>query len=86
MSEIQDLLNASTQDMVDDYLIIDDNSREIYVPLGELLFGVTNDEKTKNQLDIFFYGDRITQEQYKELMELIDSNVIEEEKTTLEEE
>lgn len=45
MSEIQDLLNASTQDMVDDYLIIDDNSREIYVPSGELLLGVTNDEK-----------------------------------------
>lgn len=43
-------------------------------------------EKTKNQLDVFFYGDRITQEQYKELMELIDSNVIKEEKTTLEEE
>nr|DAX93311.1 MAG TPA: hypothetical protein [Caudoviricetes sp.] len=35
MSEIQDLLNASTQDMVDDYLIIDDNSREIYVPYNE---------------------------------------------------
>lgn len=49
MSEIQDLLNASTQDMVDDYLIIDDNSREIYVPLGELLFGVTNDEKTERK-------------------------------------
>lgn len=48
MSEIQDLLNASTQDMVDDYLIID-NSREIYVPLGELLFGVTNDEKTERK-------------------------------------
>lgn len=86
MSEIQDLLNASTQDMVDDYLIIDDNSREIYVPSGELLLDDAYVEKTKNQLDIFFYGDRITQEQYKELMELIDSNVIEEEKTTLEEE
>lgn len=49
MSEIQDLLNASTQDMVDDYLIIDDNSREIYVPSGELLFGVTNDEKTERK-------------------------------------
>lgn len=49
MSEIQDLLNASTQDMVDDYLIIDDNSREIYVPLGELLFGVINDEKTERK-------------------------------------
>lgn len=49
MSEIQDLLNASTQDMVDDYLIIDDNSREIYVPLGELLFGVTSDEKTERK-------------------------------------
>lgn len=32
-------------------------------------------EKTKNQLDVFFYGDRITQEQYKELMELIDSHI-----------
>lgn len=32
-------------------------------------------EKTKNQLDIFFYGDRITQEQYKELMELINSHI-----------
>lgn len=32
-------------------------------------------EKTKNQLDIFFYGDRITQEQYKELMDLIDSHI-----------
>lgn len=49
MSEIQDLLNASTQDMVDDYLIIDDNSREIYVPSGELLFGVTSDEKTERK-------------------------------------
>lgn len=49
MSEIQDLLNASTQDMVDDYLIIDDNSREIYVPSGELLLGVTNDEKTERK-------------------------------------
>lgn len=49
MSEIQDLLNASTYDMVDDYLIIDDNSREIYVPSGELLFGVTNDEKTERK-------------------------------------
>lgn len=49
MSEIQDLLNASTQDMVDDYLIIDDNSREIYVPSGELLFGVTGNEKTERK-------------------------------------
>lgn len=32
-------------------------------------------EKTKNQLDIFFYGDRITQEQYKELMDLINSHL-----------
>ena len=32
-------------------------------------------EKTKNQLDIFFYSDRITQEQYKELMDLIDSHI-----------
>lgn len=32
-------------------------------------------EKTKNQLDIFFYSDRITQEQYKELMDLIDSHL-----------
>lgn len=32
-------------------------------------------EKTKNQLDIFFYGERITQEQYKELMDLIDSHI-----------
>lgn len=32
-------------------------------------------EKTKNQLDIFFYGDKITQEQYKELMDLIDSHI-----------
>lgn len=32
-------------------------------------------EKTKNQLDVFFYGDRITQEQYKELMDLIDSHI-----------
>lgn len=32
-------------------------------------------EKTKNQLDIFFYGDRITQEQYKELMGLINSHL-----------
>ena len=32
-------------------------------------------EKTKNQLDIFFYGDRITQEQYKELIDLIDSHL-----------
>lgn len=32
-------------------------------------------EKTKNQLDIFFYGDRITQEQYKELMDLINSHI-----------
>lgn len=32
-------------------------------------------EKTKNQLDIFFYGGRITQEQYKELMDLIDSHI-----------
>lgn len=31
-------------------------------------------EKTKNQLDVFFYSDRITQEQYKELMDLIDSH------------
>lgn len=49
MSEIQDLLNTSTQAMVDDYLIIDDNSREIYVPSGELLFGVTSDEKTERK-------------------------------------
>ena len=35
--------------MVDDYLIIDDNSREIYVPSGELLFGVTSDEKTERK-------------------------------------
>lgn len=32
-------------------------------------------EKTKNQLDVFFYSDRITQEQYKELMDLIDSHI-----------
>lgn len=32
-------------------------------------------EKTKNQLDIFFYSDRITQEQYKELMDLINSHI-----------
>lgn len=32
-------------------------------------------EKTKNQLDIFFYSDRITQEQYKELMDLINSHL-----------
>lgn len=32
-------------------------------------------EKTKNQLDVFFYSDRITQEQYKELMDLIDSHL-----------
>lgn len=32
-------------------------------------------EKTKNQLDVFFYGERITQEQYKELMDLIDSHI-----------
>lgn len=32
-------------------------------------------EKTKNQLDIFFYGGRITQEQYKELMDLINSHL-----------
>lgn len=32
-------------------------------------------EKTKNQLDIFFYGDRITQEQYKELMDLINAHI-----------
>lgn len=32
-------------------------------------------EKTKNQLDVFFYGDRITQEQYKELMDLINSHI-----------
>lgn len=32
-------------------------------------------EKTKNQLDIFFYGERITQEQYKELMDLINSHI-----------
>lgn len=32
-------------------------------------------EKTKNQLDIFFYGGHITQEQYKELMDLINSHL-----------
>lgn len=32
-------------------------------------------EKTKNQLDVFFYSDRITQEQYKELIDLIDSHI-----------
>lgn len=32
-------------------------------------------EKTKNQLDVFFYGERIAQEQYKELMDLIDSHI-----------
>ena len=32
-------------------------------------------EKTKNQLDVFFYGERITQEQYKELMDIIDSHI-----------
>ena len=32
-------------------------------------------EKTKNQLDVFFYSDRITQEQYKELIDLIDSHL-----------
>lgn len=32
-------------------------------------------EKTKNQLDVFFYSDCITQEQYKELMDLIDSHI-----------
>jgi hypothetical protein len=32
-------------------------------------------EKTKNQLDVFFYSDRITQEQYKELMDLINSHI-----------
>lgn len=32
-------------------------------------------EKTKNQLDVFFYGDHITQEQYKELMDLINSHI-----------
>lgn len=32
-------------------------------------------EKTKNQLDIFFYSDHITQEQYKELMDLINSHI-----------
>lgn len=32
-------------------------------------------EKTKNQLDIFFYSDRITQEQYKELIDLINSHI-----------
>jgi hypothetical protein len=32
-------------------------------------------EKTKNQLDVFFYGDRITQEQYKELMDLINAHI-----------
>jgi hypothetical protein len=32
-------------------------------------------EKTKNQLDVFFYSDRITQEQYKELMDLINSHL-----------
>lgn len=32
-------------------------------------------EKTKNQLDIFFYSNRITQEQYKELMDLINSHI-----------
>jgi hypothetical protein len=60
MSEIQDLLNASTQDMVvDDYLIIDDNSREIYVPSGELLFGVTSDEKTERK---YFQCPRIVED------------------------
>lgn len=33
-------------------------------------------EKTKNQLDIFFYSDRITQQQYKELIDLINSHII----------
>lgn len=32
-------------------------------------------EKTKNQLDVFFYSERITQEQYKELMDLINSHI-----------
>lgn len=32
-------------------------------------------EKTKNQLDVFFYSDRITQEQYKELMDLINAHI-----------
>lgn len=32
-------------------------------------------EKTKNQLDVFFYSERITQEQYKELMDLINSHL-----------
>lgn len=32
-------------------------------------------EKTKNQLDVFFYSNRITQEQYKELMNLINSHI-----------
>lgn len=32
-------------------------------------------KKTKNQLDVFFYSDRITQEQYKELIDLIDSHL-----------
>ena len=31
--------------------------------------------KTKNQSDVFFYSDRITQEQYKELIDLIDSHL-----------
>ena len=31
--------------------------------------------KTKNQLDVFFYSDRITQEQYRELIDLIDSHL-----------
>lgn len=49
MSEIQDLLNASTQDMVDDYLIIDDNSREIYVPSGEFCWNCNDDVGTRHR-------------------------------------
>lgn len=32
-------------------------------------------DHNKTQLDVFFYSDRITQEQYKELMDLINSHL-----------